>query len=138
MSNPLPSPSATPVSRRQFLHASLLASLAALQAPAFLRAQNLNHKLNIGMIACGGRGGDNLNEMKGENIVALCDVAEDRLGQAGGLFPKARRYVDFRKLLDESKDLDAVVVSTAEHTHAFATLGALKLGKHVYSEKPLS
>ena len=46
--------------------------------------------------------------------------------------------MDFRKLLDESKDIDAVVVSTAEHTHAFATLGALKLGKHVYSEKPLS
>jgi predicted dehydrogenase len=76
--------------------------------------------------------------MKEENIIALCDVAEDRLHRAGEQFPKARRYVDFRKLLDESKDIDAVVVSTAEHTHAFATLGALQLGKHVYCEKPLT
>jgi predicted dehydrogenase len=126
------------VSRRQFVRSTLLGSAAVLCAPAFLRGQNLNNKLNIGMIACGGRGGDNLQSVKSENIVALCDVAEDRLSKAGEKFPKARKYVDFRKLLDEAKDIDAVVVSTAEHTHAFATLGALKLGKHVYSEKPLS
>ncbi len=129
-------PSAT-LNRRRFLRLSVTASFA-LGAPAFLRAQSLNNKLQIGMIAAGGRGGDNLESMKGENIVALCDVAEDRLNKAGARFPKARRYVDFRKLLDDSKDLDAVVVSTAEHTHAFATLGALQLGKHVYCEKPLT
>jgi predicted dehydrogenase len=76
--------------------------------------------------------------VKSESIVALCDVDEGRLNQAGQAFPSARRYIDFRKLLDESKDLDALVVSTAEHTHAFATLWALQLGKHVYCEKPLT
>src|SRR5205809_6324352 len=53
-------------------------------------------------------------------------------------FPRARRYKDFRRLYDASKDIDAVVVSTPEHTHAFATLPALRLGKHVYCEKPLT
>jgi hypothetical protein len=111
------------INRRQFVRSTLLFSAASVAAPAFLRAQNVNNKLNIGMIACGGRGGDNLEKIKGENIVALCDVAEDRLNRAGARFPKARKYTDFRKLLDQSKDVDAVVVSTAEHTHAFATLG---------------
>lgn len=106
--------------------------------PALLRGQNLNQKLNIGIIGAGGRGAANTQSVRSENIVALCDVAEDRLNQAGASFPKARKYVDFRKLLDEARDIDAVVVSTAEHTHALATLPALKLRKHVYCEKPLS
>lgn len=138
MFKPLHSPGALLLNRRQFLHSTALAAAGVMAAPAFLRAQNLNNKLNIGMIAAGGRGGANLDSVKSENIVALCDVAEDRLNQAGQRFPKARKYVDFRKLLDDARDIDAVVVSTAEHTHAFATLGALQLGKHVYSEKPLS
>src|ERR1041385_5848077 len=102
MSNPLsspPPPIRTSLNRRQFVRSALLFSGAALSAPALLRAQNLNNKLNIGMIACGGRGGDNLSEMKRENIVALCDVNEERLNKAASSFPKARKYVDFRKLL---------------------------------------
>ena len=94
--------------------------------------------MNIGIIGAGGRGGSNAGDVSSENIVALCDVNENNLGAARARFPKARTYVDFRKLLDESKDLDAVVVSTTEHTHAFATLPALQLGKHVYCEKPLT
>ncbi|MBP8260349.1 MAG: Gfo/Idh/MocA family oxidoreductase [Verrucomicrobia bacterium] len=121
--------------RRQFLRAT---ALAAAAAPACLRGQNLNNKLNVGIIGAGGRGGAALQALAGENIVALCDVAEDRLNQAGQRHPKARRYVDLRKLLDEARDLDAVTVSTAEHTHAFATLGALQQRKHVYCEKPLT
>src|SRR5207302_1745663 len=66
------------------------------------------------------------------------DVNETNLDRAAAKYPKARKYHDFRKLLDESKDLDAVVVSTTEHTHAFATLPAIQLGKHVYCEKPLA
>ncbi|MHB9009365.1 MAG: Gfo/Idh/MocA family protein [Limisphaerales bacterium] len=126
-------------SRRRFLRLSALAGGAlAWGAPALLRGQNLNNKLNIGIIGCGGRGGFAVEQSRKENILALCDVAEDRLNQVGNAHPKARRYVDFRKLLDEAKDLDAITVATAEHTHAFATLGALQQGKHVYCEKPLS
>lgn len=135
-SSALPSP--LPFNRRRFLGRLALASSACISAPALLRGQGLNNKLNIGIIGAGGRGASNTQSVSGENIVALCDVAEDRLNQAGAKFPKARRYVDFRRLLDDARDLDAVVVSTAEHTHALVTLPALKLGKHVYCEKPLT
>jgi predicted dehydrogenase len=127
------------LTRRQFLRASALTTGAMLVgAPAFLRGQNLNNKLNIGIIGAGGRGGFAVEKSSAENIVALCDVAEDRLDKIGEKHPKARKYVDFRKLLDEAKDLDAVTVSTAEHTHAFAVMGALQQRKHVYCEKPLA
>jgi hypothetical protein len=109
-----------------------------LAAPALLRGKGLNEKLNIAIIGAGGRGAANTQSVSGENIVALCDVSENNLNQASEKYPKARKYVDFRKLYDESNDIDAVVVSTAEHTHAFATLPALRLGKHVYCEKPLT
>lgn len=140
MSTQPTSSTAAGLTRRRFLASSLTATAGALTlgAPNLVRGQNLNNQLNLGIIAAGGRGRDNLEAVKTQNIVALCDVAEDRLNAAGERFPKARRYVDFRKLLDDSRDLDAVVVSTAEHTHAFATLGALQLGKHVYCEKPLT
>jgi predicted dehydrogenase len=73
-----------------------------------------------------------------ENAVALCDVNEKCFGKAAKQHPSAKKYVDFRKLFDDAKSFDAVVVSTCEHTHAFATLPALQLGKHVYCEKPLT
>ena len=72
------------------------------------------------------------------NVVALCDVNGQNLERAAQQYPKARTYKDFRKLLDEAKDIDAVVVSTCEHTHAYATLPALQMGKPVYCEKPLT
>ena len=70
--------------------------------------------------------------------MALCDVYEPVVDQAAVHYPHARRYRDFRKLYEHARDFDAVVVSTTEHTHAFATLPALQLGKHVYCEKPLT
>lgn len=76
--------------------------------------------------------------MASENIVALCDVNDKNLEQAAKKFPAARKYTDFRKVFDHPGDFDAVVVSTCEHTHAFATMLALKHGKHVYCEKPLT
>ena len=121
--------------RRHFLRQTVLATLAA---PAFLRARGANEKLNIAYIGCGGRGRANLKETAGENVVALCDVNGKNLDEAAANHPGARKYRDFRKLFDDAKDIDAVVVSTCEHTHAFATMPALKLGKHVYCEKPLS
>ena len=79
-----------------------------------------------------------MRSVASENIVSLCDVNESNLRAAGEVFPEAKRYVDFRELYDDANDFDAVVVSTCEHTHAFATLPALELGKHVYCEKPLT
>ena len=125
--------------RRSFLKTSAtIGAAATLSAPNILRARNLNEKLNIAMIGSGGRGRRNLAEFKSENIVALCDVNENNLNSAALKYPKARKATDFRKLFDHQKEFDAVVVSTCEHTHAFATLPALQLGKHVYCEKPLT
>lgn len=125
--------------RRQFLGRTLLAAGAAtFAAPAIVRARNLNEKLNLAVIGVGGRGGGNLGSVSSENIVALCDVSEQNLNRAAEKHPEARKLTDFRKLYDRHKDFDAVVVSTCEHTHAFATLPALQLGKHVYCEKPLT
>jgi predicted dehydrogenase len=126
------------ISRRRF--ASILATGfgSAAVAPAILRGQNLNEKLDVAVIGAGGRGGSNLSSVSSENIVALCDVNANNLEAASRKFPKASTYSDFRKLFDKEKHLDAVVVSTCEHTHAFATMLALKAKKHVYCEKPLT
>ena len=92
----------------------------------------------MAIVATGGRGGGNLAGVESENIVALCDVNEASLAPAAKLHPRAKTFADFRKLYDHAQDFDAVVVSTPEHAHAFATLPALQLGKHVYCEKPLT
>ena len=126
------------LTRRQFTRRLLVTAGAATVAPAFLRGQNLNNKLNIAIIAAGGRGGGNLQSVATENIVALCDVNGKNLDQAAAKFPAARKYADFRKVFDQAKEFDAVVVSTCEHTHAFATMLALQHKKHVYCEKPLT
>ena len=141
--NSKPSSPSSPVSgalsRRQFSKLLAASALGTLSAPAFLRGQNLNGKLSIAVIGAGGRGGSNLADVgKSENIVAICDVAEAALDSAQRKFPQAKRFTDFRKLYEIEKEFDAVVVSTCEHTHAFATLPALKLRKHVYCEKPLT
>ena len=124
--------------RRRFLKTAAAAGGLTLSAPAILRAKNLNEKLNIAIIGAGGRGGANMREVASENIVALCDVNENNLNAAAEDHPAARRTTDFRRLYDHAKEFDAVVVSTCEHTHAFATLPALQLDKHVYCEKPLT
>ena len=123
-------------SRRHFLGTILATSVA----PAFLRAKALNEKLDVVIIGCGGRGGANMGEIAGagENIVALCDVNGNNLAAAAKKHPGAKTFTDFRKLYDAFKGFDAVAVSTAEHTHAFAVLPALRLGRHVYCEKPLA
>ncbi|MDB5296191.1 MAG: putative dehydrogenase [Phycisphaerales bacterium] len=98
-------------------------------------------KVRLGIIGVAGRATENLNEednaIASQEIVAICDVDANNLGKVGERFPGAAKYADFRKLL-ERNDLDAVVVSTADHCHAPATLIALATGKHVYCEKPLA
>jgi len=96
-------------------------------------------RLNIAHIGVGGRGAANLGGTKGENFVALCDVDERKTGKAFEEYPSAKRYKDFRIMLDEMDNkIDAVTVSTPDHTHAVAAMDAIKRGKHVYCEKPLA
>src|SRR5947209_16388208 len=115
------------LSRRSFAKANAV----ALTAPMFVHGRNLNDKMNIAMIAVGGRGGANLNGVKSENITVLCDVDSNAVEKQGANFPNASKFTDFRKVFDKPQAFDAVVVSTCEHTHAFATMLALKNGKHV-------
>jgi predicted dehydrogenase len=126
------------LSRRDFIQYGVAAGSLALGFPAIISARAPNSKLNLAAIGVGGRGADNLKSVSSENIVALCDVNSTYLARARETFPAARTYRDFRKLYDEASDIDAVVVSTTEHTHPFATLPALRMKKHVYCEKPLS
>lgn len=107
--------------RRQFLKTSAIASTSLFAAPAILRAKNVNEKLNVACIGVGGRGGAHLPALADENVTAICDVFEPTLGKVSEKYPQAKKFTDFRKLLDHDHDFDAVVVSTCEHTHAFAT-----------------
>jgi len=97
-----------------------------------------SEKLNIAGIGVGGRGADNMAAISTENVVALCDVDARQAEATFKRFPKAKIYRDFRRMLDEQKDIDAVVVSTPDHIHAVASMMAIKMGKHVYCEKPLT
>jgi predicted dehydrogenase len=128
------------VTRRSFLQGTALTGAALLGLPNILHSKSPNEKLHVAVIGCGGRGESNMGEMLGESVVALCDVNENNLLKAAQKVPRARKFRDYRKLYDGLKDgeFDAVVVSTTEHTHAFATLPALKRKKHVYCEKPLT
>ncbi len=98
-----------------------------------------SEKLNVACLGVGGgMGYANVRFVSTENIVALCDVDEQLGADAFEKFPKAKRYSDFRRLLDkEEKNIDAVVVTTADHTHIVASVMAMRMGKHVYCEKPL-
>jgi len=130
------------VTRREFLGLTGGAFAGLTFLPSHVIA-GLGHrapgdKLNIAIIGSGGRGGANLGGVSSENIVALCDVYEPAMLKAAEKYPKAKLYKDFRRIYDHPSEIDAVVVSTCEHTHALAVLPALQLDKHVYCEKPLT
>ena len=131
----------TSLNRRQFLRTTGSAAASLWAAPLILRAQgkvSANEKLNIGVIGSAGQGAYSIGELKDiANIAALCDVDEKRLEPVAKQFPGAKTYRDFRNLV-EQKDLDAVVVATPDHTHAVASVAALRAGKHLYCEKPLA
>lgn len=129
--------------RRQFLSRTLKLSggLAAVlyagHAPAPRRSPN--NQLNIAAIGVGNKGRHNVDEIRGENWIAFCDVDTVFLDACNAAYPGATLFRDYRKLFDAMADkIDAVVVSTADHSHAPATSIALSLGKHVYCEKPLT
>jgi len=98
-----------------------------------------SEKLNIAGIGVGGQGAWDLQGVSSENIVALCDVDRRHAAQTFQKFPNARQYSDFRVMLEtEDKSIDAVVVATPDHTHAVASMMAVKMGKHVYCDKPFN
>jgi predicted dehydrogenase len=128
------------LSRRQWLAtASLAAGSWAASSSLAQPARAANERLRFACIGVGGRGRANLETAsKFGDIVALCDVDDQILGQAAAAHPAARKEIDFRKLLENSQDnFDAVVISTPDHTHAVIALMALRNGHHVYCEKPL-
>src|SRR5206468_1196094 len=96
-----------------------------------------NEKVNLAIVGVANRGADNLAGVRHHNIVALCDVDDDYLTIAAQKFPDARIYGDYRRML-EQKGIDAVVVSTPDHTHAVIAVAAMKAGHHCYCEKPLA
>lgn len=127
------------MNRRTFIKGAVYSAAGLSLTRASLRARQLspNEKMNIGVIGVAGRGGDNLQGVSGENIVAICDIDERNLAAAAQKFPHAKQYHDFRRLIDQ-KDIDAIVVSTPDHTHAVAAVAALRSGRHLYCEKPLA
>ena len=131
-----------PMSRRAFLGRTALAAAAFQVVPGHVLGLNgatpPSGKLNIAGIGIGGQGGSDLNQMTSENIVALCDVDWAHAAHTFKKFPNAKQWKDYRPMLDEQKDIDAVVVGTPDHQHAFASMAAIRHGKHVYCEKPLT
>lgn len=128
-------------SRRQFLKKTSTGVALFHFVPAHVLhgAGRPSEKLNIAAVGGGGRAGANIRGMKTENIVAIADVDNRRAAESHELFPQAKRYYDFRVMLDElDQQIDAVMVGTPDHTHAVAVLDAVGRGKHVYCEKPLS
>ena len=127
------------LNRRQFIRQSA-ATLGWASLPLTgLRAASPNNRLNIAAIGVGGMGAGNIQKCSGENIVALCDVDFKRGGDTFRKFPKARRFRDFRVMFDKmEKEIDAVIIATPDHTHAVATMEAMRRGKHVYTQKPLT
>ncbi len=125
--------------RRQFLKSVALTGAAGLLLPrtTLFGANAPSNKLNIALIGTWGRGEAHFGAIASENVVALCDVNEEHLAFGAKRFPGAKTYADWRLCL-EQKDINAVVICTADHTHAFVANWAMNRGQHVYCEKPLA
>lgn len=135
------------LTRRAFIATSTLSASAAMAQPAASKPNTAevvpgkkspNEKLNVAAIGAGGKGSSDIAACENENVIALCDVDWDRAGRAFEYFPNAKKYRDYRNLLEDHPELDAVTISTPDHTHAPAAYMAMKLGKHVYVQKPLT
>ncbi|MBN1418383.1 MAG: Gfo/Idh/MocA family oxidoreductase [Planctomycetes bacterium] len=130
------------ISRREFAKGAIGAAAAFSVVPG--RVLGLggesppSEQLRIAGIGVGGQGGSDLSQVSSQRIVALCDVDWAHAGGTFRRYSQARKYKDFRQMLENEKDIDAVVVATPDHTHAVASMAAIKLGKHVYCEKPLT
>lgn len=131
----------TRMTRREFVRrTSIVSGAAAMSFPFVGRVLGANERINVACIGVGGKGDSDSSDAQacGGNIVAICDVDRTTLDRKGKQFQQAKRYQDFRKLLDEmGKDIDAVTVSTPDHTHGVAAIRAMKMGKHCFCQKPL-
>ena len=130
------------ITRRRFLGGAAFSAATFMILPGSVLglrgATSANGKLNLAGIGIGGQGGNDVDAMAGENIVALCDVDQKHAAAIFKKYPDARKFTDFRRMLDEMKEIDGVVIGTPDHLHAFATMEAVRRGKHVYCEKPLT
>jgi len=130
------------LSRRHFIGAATAAAAFTIVPRSVLGGlRNIppSEKLNIAGVGIGGRGAGDLDEVGSENIVALCDVDKNYAAGVFKKYPNAKAYTDFRTMLEkEDKNIDAVIIATPDHTHAVITMMAIKMGKHVYCEKPLT
>jgi predicted dehydrogenase len=126
------------ITRRAFVGTTAASVFAFSYLPS--RVFGANERLNVAGIGVGGKGAGDVRDIAAAecNIVALCDVDEQRAAGTFKRFPAAKRYADFRVMLERQKDIDAVSVSTADHVHAPAAVLAMTLGKHVYCQKPLT
>ncbi len=130
-------------SRRSFLQTTAAGAAATglgyFTSSAIAQSKSPNEKLNLACIGTANRAGDNLSDISHERIVALCDIDRTYLDRALSTHTDARPYADYRELIDRERDkIDAVLVATADHNHAPATIRAIRAGKHVYCEKPLT
>lgn len=130
----------TPSDRRRFLQtAALTAGTFTILKSGSARAFPANEKLNIAAIGAGGQAASDIRSVASENIVALCDVDQNRAAGSFNQFPNAKRFKDYRVMLQEMESqIDAVIVGTPDHHHFHASMAAIELGKHVYCEKPLT
>jgi len=133
------------MTRRAFLAGTTTAAVAASGCATRMNTAQVvpkkvspNEKLNVAAIGAGGMGGGDISACRKENVVALCDVDWDRAAKSFKTFPNAKKYRDYRNMLEEMPEIDAVTISTPDHTHAPAAYMAMKLGKHVYVQKPLT
>ncbi len=130
------------ITRRQMLQRAGLAGAGLWVAGSYVRGEGASpsEKLNVAFVGCGGRGAQNVKAIAAtENVVALCDVDGRRAGATFEQYPRAKKYSDYRKMLDEMENqIDAVVVSTPDHHHALPSVTAMRMGKHCYCEKPLA
>jgi len=137
------------LNRRDFIKTAGLGALAYAALPGIVWSWDevpsrtgkiiTGRKLNIACIGVGGKGRSDVNEVASENIVALCDVDDERAKKSFARFPDAKRYKDFRVMLMEMDDqIDAVTISTPDHMHFAAAMMAIKMGKHVFVQKPLT
>jgi len=126
------------ISRRRFMGAAGVVAAFTI-VPSSVFSAPPSNKLSVAGIGVGGRGASDIGACAGENVVALCDVDSSRAGGTFKKFPNAKVYKDFRRMLDkEEKNIEAVTIGTPDHIHAPAAIRAMKMGKHVYCEKPMA
>ena len=128
------------ISRRHFLAATTAAAVTIVPRHVLGGSQHTapSAKLHIAGIGVGGMGRSNLSQLESENIVALCDVDHAYAAETFKKYPQAKVYTDYREMLDKEKSIDAVLIATPDHTHAVISMEAMRRGKHVYCQKPLT